>query len=312
MLSIPTTVHTHRHLLAQAVDAPAFTPCWPAVPGVYALCSQRSAGWSQPPYASLNLGAHVGDDPQAVAANRQRWAALIQAHGATDTPPAQPVFLEQVHGTAVLELGGVGTGVVGAGALLPAQAPVADACLSTQPGWACTIMVADCLPVLWVHRSSRMVAAAHAGWRGLAAGVLEAVWQQLCQRVRSAQAPQAGITQATEAQIAADTQIWLGPCIGLTAFEVGQEVRQAFMQHSAQSAAYFAPTALPDKWLADLAGLARLRLQAMGMSAVYGNDGSPAWCTVGNPLRFFSHRRDGAGAGAGLGTGRMAVSIWRD
>lgn len=247
-----------------------FQPDWPAAPGVHALCTTRAGGISGPPYDSLNLGDHVGDDPGAVASNRQ---VLAQATG------ARPVFLQQVHGAQVVALSDQ-----------TSDGTQADGCVTTQPGVACTIMVADCLPVLFAHSQGRAVAAAHAGWRGLAGeggrGVLEQTHAQF-----KAAAGEGG-----------DTLAWLGPCIGPTAFEVGDEVKAAFEAHDARAAVMFQPHT-PGKWLADLQGLARLRLAAMGITRIYGNDGTGAWCTVGNPSRFFSHRRDRV-------SGRFAACIW--
>lgn len=248
-------------------------PDWPAPSNVRALCTTRSGGVSQGPYASLNLGDHVGDLPQRVAANR---AALRQAAGAA------PVFLHQVHGREV--------------ATLDAQTPdgtVADACMTTTLGVACTVMVADCLPVLFTNDTGSRVAAAHAGWRGLAGGVLEQTVESM--QARGGDAPRLD---------AARLQAWLGPCIGPRAFEVGVEVREAFVAWRAEAAACFVPATPDGKWMADLAELARQRLHAAGIDAIYGNDSSEGWCTVNNPLRFFSHRRDGV-------SGRFATLIWR-
>jgi len=250
-----------------------FVPDWPAPPTVRALCSTRAGGVSVGAYESLNLGAHVGDRAEAVAENRAR---LQQALG------AQPVFMEQVHGTGLIEIG----------AATP-EGRQADACSTAQPRIACTVMVADCLPVLLCDAGGTRVAAAHAGWRGLAAGVLE----RAC-RAFGPPAP-AGWTQGAIKTIA-----WLGPCIGPRAFEVGGEVKAAFEAHSAAAARCFRPAATEGKWLADLAALARQRLHAAGIEQVYGNDGSEAWCTVANPSRFFSHRRDGGVSG------RFAASVW--
>lgn len=252
-------------------------PDWPTPAGVHALCTPRDGGVSLGPYASLNLGGHVGDDPAAVAANR---ATVAQALG------AQPVWLNQVHGTRV--------------AVLDEATPdglEADGCVSTRRGVACTVMVADCLPVLFTTAQGGAVAAAHAGWRGLAAGVLEATLEQLW-----AQSQYPRHSAATEF-IAKETLAWLGPCIGPQAFEVGAEVREAFVARQPSSASLFRAHG-PGKYLADLAGLARLRLQALGVTRIHGNDGAPHWCTVGNPARYFSHRRDGGVSG------RMAACIW--
>ncbi len=250
-------------------------PDWPAPARVKALCTSRSGGASGGAYGSFNLGDHVGDAPAAVAANR---AALARVVG------VRPVFLSQVHGTQVHALDA---------ASLDGQA--ADAAVSQQTGVACTIMVADCLPVLLTDLQGRRVAAAHAGWRGLAGtsdqGVLETTYKAF-----RAPAPDGIGVVATE------IIAWLGPCIGPQAFEVGDEVRQAFVAHDPAAAAMFAAGA-PDKWWANLAGLARQRLAALGVQQVFGNDGSPAWCTVSQPSRFFSHRRDRI-------SGRMAACIW--
>lgn len=258
-------------MLSNAFDAQAALPS-----GVQAWMSTRSGGASRAPWDSLNLGDHVGDAPEAVAANRAR---LQQALG------ARPVFLRQVHGTAVLELR---SDTVGG---------EADACFTFAPGVACTIQVADCLPVLLWDRQGQWVAAAHAGWRGLAGqggvGVLEALWQAL----------------AARGAVAAQTGVWLGPCIGPSAFEVGPEVRAAFAEHAAPAAvkAAFQP-GQGDRWLANLPALARQRLQALGLREALGNDGSAPWCTASAAGRFFSHRRDAARLGS---SGRMVACIWR-
>lgn len=244
-----------------------FVPQWPAPPGVRTLCTTRRGGASAAPWDSFNLGDHVGDDPAAVAANR---ASFTRALGG-----ARPVFLRQVHGTVCVALD----------AATP-DGTEADACVTTQPGVACTIMVADCLPVLLCDEAGTRVAAAHAGWRGLAGGVLASALQ--------------GFDPAR-------TLAWLGPCIGPAAFEVGDEVRAAFVAQDAGASACFrpAPSGQPGQWLADLPGLARRHLQALGLPAgrIHGNDGSTAWCTVSDASRFFSHRRDRI-------SGRLAASIW--
>ena len=262
-------------------------PDWPAPPGVHALCTSREGGVSTAPWGSLNLGDHVGDDPQAVRANRQRLQEIVRA----DTPDACAVFLQQVHGVDVIALD--------AGS---AQGQAFDACVTSASGVVCTIMVADCLPVLLAHRSGAVVGAAHAGWRGLAGGVLETLFERF-----------AGQIQAPPGQAAQQTLAWLGPCIGPRSFEVGAEVRAAFIAHDAAAGAHF--TAVPQegggapKYLANLAGLARQRLAALGITAIYGNDGGDAWCTVLNGSRFFSHRRDAARLGS---SGRFAACIWKD
>jgi YfiH family protein len=253
-----------------------FVPQWPGPANVRALCSTRRGGVSAPPYDSFNLGDHVGDDPQAVATNRARWA---------DRLGTRPVFLKQVHGVHVVELGPN-----------TADGTEADACIATSPGVACTIMVADCLPVLLTAENGAVVAAAHAGWRGLCGvdgqGVLETTWDAFW--------PQAGGTRET---VAAGTLAWLGPCIGPHAFEVGDEVKDAFARGQAQSERHFQQGAA-GKWLTDLPALARDRLRSLGITRVYGNDGSAPWCTVSESSRFFSHRRDRV-------SGRLAASIWR-
>lgn len=273
-----------KHLLQQWLQ-----PDWPAIPGVQALFTTRQGGMSAPPWDTMNLGDHVGDAPQAVAANRQLLGRVIQ--DAADRW-VQPVFMQQVHGCGVqvLEEG------------VP-QAQAFDACVTDQVGMVCTIMVADCLPVLMAHRSGRVVAAAHAGWRGLAGkeghGVLEALWL--------AYARQLGMT--ADAALAAQTQVWLGPCIGPQAFEVGEDVRAAFTGRDVGADPCFqARAGAPGKWMADLSGLARRRLAQLGLTQLYGNDGTPAWCTFSDASRFFSHRRDAGVLGR---TGRMAACIWK-
>ena len=236
--------------------------------------STRDGGQSASPWDRLNLGDHVGDVPVHVQANRQTLATALGV---------RPVFLQQVHGTDVVEL-----------STDTPDGTVADACFTFQTGLACTVMVADCLPVLLCDDRGQWVAAAHAGWRGLAGqqgqGVLESLWQQL---------------QAQGAQ-AAHTRAWLGPCFGPQAFEVGPEVREAFVQNGLDLAAYFKPQ--PDgRFLADLAGLARWRLRQLGIGQLEGNSSQPEWCTVAQPSRFFSHRRDSRVLGT---TGRMAACIW--
>ena len=261
-------------------------PDWPAPANVRAVFTTRQGGVSQVPFDSMNLGDHVQDQPDHVVINRQRLANALQA---------QPVFMQQVHGTQVLTLE--------PGVLL-AQTPIADACLTSHPAQVCTVMVADCLPVLFTTRDGSIVAAAHAGWRGLCQGVLEAVFHQICQ-LRHASNSDVAIKN-----IANEILVWLGPAIGPSAFEVGEEVRQAFIQASAdpaQTTALFQPHG-PGKYLANLAALARQRLFNAGIMTVFGNDGSPLWCTVNHPNRYFSHRRDAASLG---GSGRMAACIWR-
>ena len=256
------------------------TPDWPAPPQVQALCSTRHGGVSAPPWDSLNLGLHVGDDAQAVQTN---WQRLRQ----TTCPGVRWVRLEQVHAAAV--------------ATLDKHSPdgsVADASTTQDHGLACAVLVADCLPVLFTNRAGTRVAAAHAGWRGLAAGVLEKTLQCFSMEKTSEQAPNA---------INNEVMAWLGPCIGSGAFEVGTEVRDAFCSAHPLAQQAFTPAEQTGKYLADLAALARQRLRAAGVTQLFGNDGSVSWCTVSNPSRFFSHRRDTARLGA---SGRMAAGIW--
>lgn len=248
-------------------------PDWPAPPNVRALCTTRTGGVSTGRFDSLNLGGHVGDVPESVARNRAR---LQQVAG------VRSVFLQQIHGTAVAPLD-VDT----------PDGTVADACTTTRAGVACTIMVADCMPVLFADEAGLRVAAAHAGWRGVAGGVLEQTFKAF--------EPAAPVGRA---QGAIKVIAWLGPCIGPKAFEVGDEVKATFEAHSPAAADCFAPGRMPGKWLADLPALARQRLQAIGIDAVYGNDGSDDWCTVNNSSQFFSHRRDGV-------SGRFAALVWK-
>lgn len=257
-------------------------PQWPAPAGVHAVFTTRRGGVSRPPFDTMNLGRPSPDEAAAVDTNRAR---LQQALGV----PLN--FLSQVHGVACVEL----TGPVVAGSV------EADACLSAEPGVACTIRVADCLPVLFTDDAGQVVAAAHAGWRGLVNGVLEACFERFMQRLLTRR------PGCERACLVRQTLVWLGPCIGPQAFEVGPEVRSAFVQADVDAGRMFKAGAA-GKWLADLPGLARMRLAALGLSRIDGNDGSPTWCTVGNPSRFFSHRRDNVALG---GSGRMAACIWR-
>lgn len=253
-----------------ALPVDGIVPDWPAPPGVRAVFTTRLGGVSVPPFDSFNLGDHVRDEPLAVKGNRERLAAL--------TSPARPVFLQQVHGTQVVRL-----------APDMPDGAVADACVVQGPGVAATIMVADCLPVLFAHASGTAVAAAHAGWRGLVDGVLEVTARALH-------------NAAGEGEL----MVWLGPCIGPRAFEVGAEVCEAFVAVDHGAAAHFWPLG-KGKFLADLPALARRRLRAVGVTNVHGNDGSAAWCTVTQASRFFSHRRDAVILGS---TGRMAACVW--
>jgi YfiH family protein len=249
---------------------------WNLPAGVHALCTTRVGGLSQAPFDGFNLGDHVRDDPQAVSANRALLTAQLGG--------ARPVFLSQVHGIDVAQLN----------AATP-DGTSADACVTQATQVACTIMVADCLPLLFTDNAGQVVAAAHAGWRGLAAGVIENTLDAVCKQAHV----------STE-----QVRVWLGPCIGPDAFEVGEDVRAAFTSHPAleptQAQHFFKPHPThAGKWMADLAGLARLRLLALGVTSVAGNDGTTEWCTVHQRSKLFSFRRDGA-------TGRFAVCIWRN
>jgi hypothetical protein len=243
---------------------------WEAPDGVGAAMSERGGGVSAGPFGSFNLGDHVGDDPDAVRENRARWARAIGA---------QPVYLRQVHGAAVVRIGR---------ASLRAGPLQADAAVTTEPGLACTVLVADCMPVLLAAPHGRAVAAAHAGWRGLAAGVVEAALHALCE---------AGACAPSE------VSAWLGPCIGPRSFEVGAEVVHALGGAPDGSGSdRFVPRPRPDgalRWLANLPRLGRDRLLAAGVRRVAGG----LWCTVADGSRFFSYRRDGV-------TGRMAAGVW--
>lgn len=245
--------------MSEALDL--LTPDWPAPARVRALSTTRAGGISVAPYSGLNLGDHVGDDPLAVAENRRRLSAGL---------PKAPAWLRQVHGVAVVDAARV-AGMSGA--------CEADAAFSRQAGAVCVVMTADCLPVLFCDRAGTVVAAAHAGWRGLAAGVLEA-------------------TVAAMAVPPAELLAWLGPAIGPQAFEVGGEVRDTFLARDAAAADAFVPAA-GGKWLADLFLLARQRLAGIGVGAVYGG----GVCTVSDSRHFYSHRRDRI-------TGRMATLVW--
>jgi hypothetical protein len=290
-----------------APPADWLVPDWPAPAGVHALCTTRAGGVSVPPYDSLNLGSHVGDDLAAVQANRNTLQRAVQAQ----TIGARATFLNQVHGVGVVHLN----------ASTP-DGTDADACTTTTPGAVCTIMVADCLPVLLAHRSGAVVGAAHAGWRGLAGaggwGVLESIFKCFSALALDGKSLTAINTEAdsplseaaSAAEIEKDTLAWLGPCIGPQAFEVGVEVRAAFCDVDPAAQRYFVPReGARGKYLCDLAGLARLRLQALGITHIYGNNSTAPWCTVANASRFFSHRRDSAALG---GSGRFAACIWRD
>ena len=286
-------------------------PDWPAIDGVQALFTSRHGGVSQAPFDTMNLGDHVHDRHEDVQRNRQMLTDLIRQ----SSPNASPVFLRQVHGCGVLKQG-----------MESQHGSEADACVTNTPGAVCTIMVADCLPVLFAHQGTGVVGAAHAGWRGLAGvdgtGVLEETFAQFAALVHSEQAQgaiqnevssvvslQASSAVTSALSVAADTQVWLGPCIGPKAFEVGNEVRDAFCAVNAENEVCFEPGQTAGKWWANLPLLARHRLGAMGISRIYGNDGSDVWCTVTQESLYFSHRRDAGRLGS---TGRMAACIWKE
>lgn len=257
-------------------------PDWHAPAGVRALCTTRAGGVSPAPYDSMNLGGHVGDWGYNVMANRNALRRALAA---------RPVYLSQVHGSDAVTL--------------VADTPdgtQADACVTTQAGLACTVIVADCLPVLFASACGRVVGAAHAGWRGLAGGVLESAWHAVAAQLAGITGGTSSDTAARDAAAAA--HVWLGPCIGPRAFEVGEDVLRAFVAVDPAAEAAFTP-GRPGKYLADLPGLARQRLRALGLTRFDGNDGSDAWCTVADRSRFFSFRRDGP-------TGRMAACVWID
>jgi YfiH family protein len=253
---------------ASPSDGPtALRPEWPVPACVRAVFTLRGGGVSGGHCASLNLGTHVQDDPAAVAENRRRVAAAFAL-------PSEPAWLAQVHGTRVVRLGAA-----------VAQGAAADAVVTAEVGPVCVIQVADCLPVLFAARDGSVVGAAHAGWRGLVAGVLEQ-------------------TVAALAVPPGELLAWLGPGIGPEHFEVGAEVREAFLgaasaRTTVAVAAAFVGNAR-GRWQCNLAALARQRLTELGVNEVYGGQ----WCTFADSERFFSHRRDGR-------SGRMAALIWR-
>jgi YfiH family protein len=236
-------------------------PEWPAPAAVHAACTTRRGGVSTGPWAGLNLGRSGGDEAAAVSENRRRVLAALRA-------PAEPCWIRQVHGVRVVRM--------------PQEAgePEADAVFSTEPGVVCAVQAADCLPVLLCDTAGSVVAAAHAGWRGLCGGVLE-------RTVAALPVPPASL------------MAWLGPAIGPEAFEVGEEVREAFVAADPQGALAFRAGAAPGKHYADLWLLARQRLLRAGVGRVAGGGLS----THADPARFYSYRRDGV-------TGRMAALIW--
>lgn len=236
-------------------------PDWPAANTVKAATTTRLGGVSREPYDSFNLATHVGDDEARVEKNRELLQQLLCL-------PARPRWLRQVHGNTVVNVAET------------AEEVEADASVAFDPGAICVVLTADCLPALFCDRQGTVVAAAHAGWRGLAAGVLEqTVSAMKC-------APE-------------EIMVWLGPAIGPGTFEVGDEVREVFVSQQPMASQAFA--ARDDKWLADIYMLARIRLQAAGVETCYGGD----YCTYNEATRFYSYRRDGQ-------TGRMASLIWLD
>ncbi|MDO9224836.1 MAG: peptidoglycan editing factor PgeF [Pseudomonadota bacterium] len=260
------------------------TPDWPAPDNVRAFMTTRAGGVSRPPFDSFNLAAHVDDDPAAVAENRRLLRQWL---------PAEPLWLNQVHGTEVAGQA-VGCGeertascesMRFASSPHPTTPPLADAAVAFQPGEVRAVLTADCLPVLFCDTAGTVVAAAHAGWRGLAGGVLEATV--------------AAMNTPPERILA-----WLGAAIGPTTFEVGDEVREAFISRHPLAGIAFRPALpgtldeAPRKWLADIYVLARIHLATIGVTAVYGG----GLCTHSDP-RFFSYRREPR-------TGRMASVIW--
>jgi len=244
-------------------DPDWIVPEWPAPRNIRALITTRDGGVSAGPYASFNLGLQTGDDPQAVAQNRARLRGLL---------PQDPKWLKQVHGTAVVDADTLTT------------TPDADASVARLPGTVCAIMIADCMPVLLCDERGTLVAATHAGWRGLAGGVIENTVERLV-----------AAGAATENLLA-----YLGPAIGPSAFEVGADVYSAFVARDPLAALAFRPRD-SGKWLACLFTLAQQALRRAGVSRVHGG----GLCTYSDSRRFFSYRRDKT-------TGRMAALIWRD
>ncbi len=237
-------------------------PTWPAPAFVKACTTLRVDGHSKPPYDSFNLSTVVADDADAVAQNRRQLRAELKLK-------QEPVWIKQVHGTGAVCADTVSNNF-----------PEADASYTDVPGIPCAVLTADCLPLLLCHRQGLQVAAIHAGWRGLASGIIEATLDEL-------NAPYA------------DWLVWLGPAIGPAAFEVGEEVRELFLQSDSQAHLAFKPT-LPGKYLADIYQLARQRLLGYGVNRIYGGQ----YCTWSDAARFYSYRRDGEKAG------RMASLIW--
>ena len=250
---------------------PVVVPNWPAPASIRALVTTRTGGVSEAPYDALNLGKHVGDAPEKVIENRARLRQLL---------PSEPIWLEQVHGTRVWHSG---------------ENFQADAAISAELNQVITVLTADCMPVFFCNRAGSLVGVAHAGWRGLCAGVLENTVQALCEKSLAL-----GQTLARE-----DILVWLGPAIGPSCFEVGNEVREQFIDAARLTGAVFplesfqAIPGNPQKYWANLYLLARSRLKYAGIQAIYGGD----FCTFTQSEQFFSHRRDGV-------SGRFAALIW--
>lgn len=259
--------------MEQPLHLPLIVPQWNLPEGVKACVTTRAGGVSAPPFDSLNLGGHVGDAPKAVAENRQRVNDVLAL-------PSHPVWLDQVHGTQVVN------------AADSLDSPTADASFSTERGAVCAVMTADCLPVLFCDAEGTCVAAAHAGWRGLHAGVLE--------KTVEAMVGQAGVTPS-------NIRAWLGPAIGPYAFEVGEEVREAFVSKlgtDQKVLACFQTSRVVDgqaRYLADIYALAGISLSRVGVTDISGG----GFCTHTDKDRFYSYRRDGV-------TGRMASLIWME
>lgn len=237
------------------------TPDWPAPPNVKALFTTRNGGVSRAPYASLNLGDHVGDDPCAVEQNRALLRRFL---------PGEPRWLKQVHGTNTISIDRNDCAASSCG----------DAAFSRRSGRVCAVLVADCLPILLCDRAGTVVGVLHGGWRGLAEGIVERAIFAM-------------------GSVTTSLMAWLGPAIGPGHFEVGDEVRQAFIQRDKEAALAFRPTLNDGKWYADLFLLARQQLKNAGVTEIYGG----GKCTFSDPAKFFSYRRDGS-------TGRMAGLIW--
>ena len=256
-------MNTIKHWLA---------PAWPAPPNIHAATTLRTGGVSQCPYSSLNPAAHVSDDPVRVGQNRQIIRTMLAL-------PSEPVWLEQIHSNRAVK------------AVKTASLQQADASYTNESGVVCAVMTADCLPLLVCSMDGTQVAAIHAGWRGLLAGVISNTVNAMQITPNSPRCK----SEATE-----DFLVWLGPAIGPDCFEVGAEVRDAFLEKSAEFSSAFKKQG-NDKWLADIYQLARIELATLGIATVYGG----THCTVTEHERFYSYRRE-------TQTGRMATLIWRE